>query len=234
MRLKNPSTRAVFTLIELLVVIAIIAILAAILFPVFAQARAKARQTQCASNMRQIGVAALMYKQDFDETLFPVTIIYPQNSSTTTHYTNRGTADWLSGPLASDKEYYLLQPYIKSRGIHICPDRKRLYSLQGQWHEGRYALNGVLLYTGKTPPPGLSDAALETPASTLLAWEHWWHLPHCGAPIPSPGDTTSDTVRHWDSNHHNGFNALWCDGHVKRMTSGTLTPAMFTVQADPD
>src|ERR687883_602422 len=60
--------RDAFTLIELLVVIAIIAILAAILFPVFAQARAKARQTACLSNLKQIGTGLMMYTQDYDET----------------------------------------------------------------------------------------------------------------------------------------------------------------------
>src|SRR5262249_43774876 len=65
---RRRTAHAAFTLIELLVVIAIIAILAAILFPVFAQAREKARQTMCASNMRQLGLATTMYRQDYDET----------------------------------------------------------------------------------------------------------------------------------------------------------------------
>jgi len=66
---KSQWRQGGFTLIELLVVIAIIAILAAILFPVFAQARAKARQISCTSNLKQLGQAILMYVQDYDETL---------------------------------------------------------------------------------------------------------------------------------------------------------------------
>src|SRR5712692_7503045 len=68
-RNRRPFRASAFTLIELLVVIAIIAILAAILFPVFAQARAKARQAACLSNEKQVGTAIMMYVQDYDEVL---------------------------------------------------------------------------------------------------------------------------------------------------------------------
>src|SRR5712691_10099502 len=68
--MKKSARQCAFTLIELLVVIAIIAILAAILFPVFAQARDKARQTACLSNCKQIGTAIMMYIQDYDETFY--------------------------------------------------------------------------------------------------------------------------------------------------------------------
>ncbi len=109
-----------FTLIELLVVIAIIAILAAILFPVFAQARAKARQTACLSNTKQIGLATGMYIQDYDETLYP-------------HRFNSGNDSnpFLADPVgnatitgaARNKTFWisLLQPYVKNYDLFKCP-----------------------------------------------------------------------------------------------------------------
>ena len=90
-----------FTLIELLVVIAIIAILAAILFPVFARAREKARQASCQSNLKQVTLGYLMYAQDYDE-WFPG---FLTGSTTGTRYA------W----------YDVIQPYIKNRQVYICP-----------------------------------------------------------------------------------------------------------------
>jgi len=112
-----------FTLIELLVVIAIIAILAAILFPVFAQAREKARQTQCLSNSKNIGTAILMYAQDYDEAVVPWL--------TTREYTNE--------PARERTWCYKLQPYVKNgltdptqaTGIFKCPSYSDTNQIKG-------------------------------------------------------------------------------------------------------
>lgn len=102
-RLKTRAQSA-FTLIELLVVIAIIAIRAAILFPVFAQAREKARQTACLSNMKQIGLAIMQYTQDYDET-YPMKL-YDDSKGWETARAN----NWRS----------LTLPYLKSYDVYTC------------------------------------------------------------------------------------------------------------------
>ena len=114
-----PRALRGFTLIELLVVIAIIAILAAILFPVFAQAREKARQASCISNMKQIGNAMMMYSQDYDESLFP----YRLNSNPAGTNLNPYASDTNVGTSAKLPIFYnqLLFPYTKSDGIWKCP-----------------------------------------------------------------------------------------------------------------
>lgn len=94
-----------FTLIELLVVMAIIALLAGMLFPVFALAREKARQTSCLSNLRQLGSAMLMYAQDHDELFPPVAAWSPQQPQTFYQIS------WMAS----------LEPYVKSRGVYVCP-----------------------------------------------------------------------------------------------------------------
>jgi prepilin-type N-terminal cleavage/methylation domain-containing protein/prepilin-type processing-associated H-X9-DG protein len=107
--MKRRSVRFGFTLIELLVVIAIIAILAAILFPVFAQAREKARQTSCLSNIKQQGLAVHMYAQDYDETLPPWWVSNTPNNAQPAGYDD--IHYWYVG----------LLPYVKSREIFRCP-----------------------------------------------------------------------------------------------------------------
>ena len=99
-----------FTLIELLVVIAIIAILAAILFPVFAQAREKARQTSCLSNQKQLGLGVMQYVQDYDET-YPMAYYYKNNTATTNGGSAGGYVTWT----------VLLQPYVKNAQLFVCP-----------------------------------------------------------------------------------------------------------------
>lgn len=140
-------TRA-FTLIELLVVIAIIAVLAAILFPVFAAAREKACQTSCLSNVKQLDLGVLLYAQDYDETLPPVAYYQPGNAIT----------------LWPD----LLLPYTKNNQIRRCPSdvNAKLNS---------YGLNEIV-FPDLTDPVALQTsittlAALQTPADTVMLGE---------------------------------------------------------------
>src|SRR3954468_5235423 len=100
---ETPMRTRGFTLLELLVVIAIIAILAAILFPVFAKARESARRSTCLSNTRQLGTAILMYAQDYDEILAPPSVGTCQTAD------SFGWGD-------------LIQPYAKNTGLLQCPD----------------------------------------------------------------------------------------------------------------
>src|SRR5438552_4065474 len=123
----HRNRRTGFTLIELLVVIAIIAILAAILFPVFAQAREKARTTSCLSNTKQIGLASMMYVQDYDETFYsqPWPGGCPQAQ----------TGYWIDQPGQPVQHWAtLVYPYTKNAQLFRCP------SFKGTTYTASYAL----------------------------------------------------------------------------------------------
>src|SRR5213596_76204 len=111
--MRRRFSRFGFTLIELLVVIAIIAILAAILFPVFAQAREKARSATCLSNLKQIGLGVMMYAQDFDEKM-PFNYEYLWDSK---------------GVQIPNQLYWwqdLCRPYVKNEAVYTCPSGTHL------------------------------------------------------------------------------------------------------------
>ena len=112
-----------FTLIELLVVVAVIALLAAILFPVFAQVREKARQTSCASNMKQLAAALAMYAQDYDQTM-PAAVSAPP----------------INGGNGTDVPYdRQLAPYGTSDGVYACPNDGAPRATDFLW-DGRYKI----------------------------------------------------------------------------------------------
>ena len=149
----TPRQRGAFTLIELLVVIAIIAILAAILFPVFAQAREKARQTSCLSNIKQVGLALMMYVQDYDES-YPVCNIYDFGLG------DFGVTSGWSGRII---------PYVKSTRLLWCPaDSFGSYNPVGDWDgpAQSYASNSLM------GGPGLPG---NTPAGVISAYNKDWN-----------------------------------------------------------
>lgn len=130
-----------FTLIELLVVIAIIAILAAILFPVFARARENARRASCQSNMKQLGLGIMQYTQDYDG-IFP----FP-------NMTEDATGVYLNWPT-------IIQPYVKSRQLFKCPSDSTNYG-------SSYIMNNWFAPAGSTGGSGRTEAIIQS-ASTLV------------------------------------------------------------------
>jgi prepilin-type N-terminal cleavage/methylation domain-containing protein/prepilin-type processing-associated H-X9-DG protein len=225
----SGKRRSGFTLIELLVVIAIIAILAAILFPVFAQAREKARAITCASNLDQLGLAIMQYVQDNNE-------VYPVSNGDITDAVPGGAGNW-------GQQIY---PYVKSTGVYICPDDSDGTAYTGKMNgtncagpcmfQGNpylpaipisYGMNNFV-GAGSTDfnGPNLARAIgnINEPASKILLTERiggesgenqdgvgWWDWDN--NPPPS-GYDYEDEMR---ADHTGNTNFLFCDGHVQAL-----------------
>ncbi len=202
MKFPSPSRRA-FTLIELLVVIAIIALLAAILFPVFARARENARKSSCQNNVKQIGLAMKQYIQDYDD-------IYPPDGVAVTAATVSGWA-------------YTIQPYLKSEQALQCPSEptkapsdatlaQRACSVTGGFTDYYYNFN---LGDGKT-----SDALIERSSNVLLFGDGV-------AGTASVSDYNRDKLSSTDKGpirHLEGANYAFVDGHVKWFKPAGILP----------
>lgn len=202
--MKTVGKRPAFTLIELLVVIAIIAILAAILFPVFARARENARRASCQSNLKQIGLGIMQYTQDYDERL-PNAWIGPDGNSKTggwNYYTQVGLP---ATQAAFDPTLGAIYPYLKSAQIFVCNS-----DTQGQRTGNSYSINGCVL--------GANVAGFAQGKSLAVFDEtsKWMLLSEEGTVSGSSDDAYQQIFDNtFSSRHLDGSNIGFVDGHVK-------------------
>ncbi len=212
-----------FTLIELLVVIAIIAILAAILFPVFARAREKARQSACLSNCKQLGLAVMQYIQDYDG-------CYPDASSVGFLY----SGGYVGGPFIENYAVRIwsdatqtvsagmgktLGPYIKNQQMFLCPSDPKVDRWIAGNQRGSYYMRHAIDAYAFTYQYPVNEAVIKRPAQLMIAVEEAWHWggaePWC-----------------WTTNNvgpDKDINAVFFDGHAKVSktywtTTGTAVP----------
>jgi prepilin-type N-terminal cleavage/methylation domain-containing protein/prepilin-type processing-associated H-X9-DG protein len=211
MRTRN-TYRTGFTLIELLVVIAIIAILAAILFPVFAQAREKARQGSCLSNMKQMALAVHMYTQDYDEILPPYNDAVFDFGNPDPATRKKSDGAWRTNYL------WCLQPYIKNQQIQACP------SMGGQEGGQEITPFSRASYMGNGAIMGASMAVVQRPAEIVYMQEYRfltrvaWLRPACSANGRCSGWCwwgIPDNRPGYSNVHMEGGNFVYVDGHAR-------------------
>ncbi|NUP99421.1 MAG: DUF1559 domain-containing protein [Armatimonadetes bacterium] len=232
------TRRPAFTLIELLVVIAIIAILAAMLFPVFAKAREKARQTSCSTNQRQLAAGLQMYAEDHDEQL-------PRYSH---GFGYLGVTGYLGadGPRWAD----MIMPYTKNIQVMTCPSRGRpvqVYS-GGQFLDVMSYSYGYTTPTNNTGPDadygvaGRAMSQLEDTAGTIMLADTGTLGDSSGCIGIRATDSVQALAGRVDGFRHSGAGALewttlaviaaYADGHVKLTRLAESLPKAWTVRAD--
>jgi len=210
---SHPPIRRGFTLIELLVVIAIIAILAAILFPVFAKAREKARQISCLNNEKQLALGFIQYMSDSDG-LTPSSTDGPTGATHTggwIFYSSFGTT---TVPPIYDPTQGNIFSYVKSASVYVCPD-----DAVGQKAGDSYASNGCI--NNATPDAttgvrsGKSEVAFDNPSAIMMLCEE------DSLTTDHRTGTTNDAYLSFDYNdvpsvrHSDGSNVVFMDGHAK-------------------
>ncbi|MFW5866376.1 MAG: DUF1559 domain-containing protein [Armatimonadota bacterium] len=205
-----------FTLIELLVVIAIIAILAAILFPVFARAREKARQTSCLSNLKQIALGWMMYASDYDERVMPVQMgFYPPDDIVFYWWGSYNGTELV-------EEEGLVYPYMRNNQIRSCPsfpnDQRGYLGQTGYGYN--YSYLSPIDWSGPSIAP-TTLAAISSPAETVTfadsARVNSWSG---GEPFVEPNTYLEPPSANFPSfaARHNGVgNVAFADGHAKAM-----------------
>ncbi len=213
-----------FTLIELLVVIAIIAILAAILFPVFARAREKARQTTCVSNLKQLMSACLMYAQDYDEMLPSGR---PQHTGPVQLMDVGGAGNW--GVCTNDSNaswQHVIVPYVKNQQVFLCLSNT-VYrgnidcEFYYPWARALGAPNNYGINCRFGTDGGFAMVNMPRPAEVIYMacglnyGGGWWR-----AFLPAYGGCRA--TRYYREIHNGGLNVGFADGHVKWASSSRL------------
>jgi prepilin-type N-terminal cleavage/methylation domain-containing protein/prepilin-type processing-associated H-X9-DG protein len=259
---RAAGRSSAFTLIELLVVIAIIAILAAILFPVFAQAREKARQASCASNLKQCVTASLQYVQDFDET-WPITL--PSSTTANAGFNNVWTVPEtiLAPPPASPqtRSYWAnaLQPYLKSYAVYDCPSSEDYHIFTTPPANTTQAATRISYYfngylgswpDGRTPSPAQTIAFTEIGKRGTPGYAYVFPIvvnQACSTPTDVPHVFDDDIANPnaggfcsygWVTSeqswwkHGQGTNYAYMDGHVKWARNSSSASMHAAVTAD--
>lgn len=249
----TKQSKSGFTLIELLVVIVIIALLAAILFPVFAKARERARQTTCLSNIKQIGLALTQYQGDYDET--NVSAFFGP-ATCKNHPNPEGSAvpcmSWLD----------VIYPYVKNTNVYNCPDEASKtiqispvaaggtpainpYQYRGDGSFGGYSINNSYYNNNgsvylKHSPDGVPISRIEAPSTTFWVTEGNGGLfngPRTASAgqIGTPRNELDPRIIIYNGNapnaiverHSGRTNMLYCDGHVKTKNLDEFTKAVM-------